>query len=164
MDTRLEAASTQVLRTVSDQATTQSPPPSDASQDFGCWNYHHSTPMPLPNPRTKLHSSSSLSLTCYPRDSLLRSPYESPTRKLTRKTAGKDISGQYQKLPRPYLTSARSFRIIPLAKDRLPTLQCLYGQPLPRPRTRLMKTAALTKVVPFHAELTQAFGLSPSAI
>lgn len=173
MDTRLEALSVKALIAFSDQTEGHFPSLQeklDSSREFGGWNCRcGSVDLQSPGPTFRMHTVSSIwEDGNRPRVSTGRNSKEIGTKTTEKGKSGKGQIPAIRPFARKHLSSAMSYRTLPdlESRSKYPAFRALYGVPLLHTshRSRMIKTAVCLSptFVPFHMELTAAFGLSHS--
>ena len=172
MDTRLEAVSVKALIALSDQTEGHLAVLEeglDTSREFGSWRCKHGTGnCQAASVRIRTHTVSTPAVT-WESGGRMANTKGRDQRETPRKTAiGKGQVGTIRPATTTYLHSTRSYRTLPdiSFRPKHQSFSGLYGKPFlyTSRSSRMIKTVQchIPTFVPFHMELTAAFGLSQS--
>lgn len=176
MDTRLEAVSVKALIALSDQSerhTAVQEGDLDTSREFGSWRCKHGTGnWQAVSVRVRTHTVSNPAGNWEfgGRTANMKGKNQREVEmKGPRKSAiGKGQAGTIRPATTTYLQSTRSYRTLPdlSSRPKHQSFSGLYGKPLlyTSRSSRMIKTVQchIPTFVPFHMELTAAFGLPQS--
>jgi len=174
MDTRLEAISVKALLALSDQTEGDFPALEelDLTREFGSWSgRQESGTWQTARARVRTHTVSSLwEAGGRLKAATGRSLNETVAKASEKGTIGKGPIPAMRPFVRTHLSSTLSYRTLPdlESRSKYQPFRDLYGRPRVHTshRARMIKTAACVSstFVPFHMELTAAFGLSHSPL
>lgn len=176
MDTRLEAVSVKALIDLSDKTEEHSAvleEDLDTSREFGSWRCRHGARnWQAASVRVRTHTVSSPAVSWEFGGRMLNTKGKNQREienKTTRKAAiGKGQVGTIRPATTTHLYSTMSYRTLPdlSTRPKHQSFSGLYGKPLlyTSRKSRMIKTVQchIPTFVPFHMELTAAFGLSQS--